>query len=93
MRLITAHLPKRLASGGGSVGGHLSAMAGLTNSNPAFEFGENSEQSSQVDAVVDMFGPTDLTQSLSWLQRWFLSRAFGTDSPGDAQLITASPAQ
>ena len=40
-----------------------------------------------------MFGPADLTQPMSWLQRIVLRRAFGTDSPSDARLIEASPVQ
>jgi dipeptidyl aminopeptidase/acylaminoacyl peptidase len=44
-----------------------------------------------VDAVVDMFGPADLTLPMSWLQRIVLRRAFGTDSPSDARLMEASP--
>ena len=46
---------------GGSAGGHLAAMVGLTGGEPGFEAGEYLEQSSRVDAVVDMFDPNDLT--------------------------------
>jgi acetyl esterase/lipase len=76
---------------GGSAGGHLATMMGLTNGDIAFERGENLEYSSQVDAVVEMFGPTDLTQPMGWLQRLLLRRAFGTDSAEDTRLIEASP--
>jgi acetyl esterase/lipase len=78
---------------GGSAGGHLAAIMGLTNGDPAFEFGEYREYSSQVDAVVEMFGPTNLTQTMGWLQRLLLRRAFGTDSPNDIRLSEASPIQ
>ena len=99
VRFLRAHavqynlLTEKIGIWGGSAGGHLVAMMGLTNGDPAFELGENREYSSQVDAVVDMFGPTDLTQPMSWLQRLILRRAFGTDSPSDARLIEASPVQ
>jgi len=99
IRFLRAHadeyhlLTEKVGIWGGSAGGHLSAMVGLTNGDPAFELGENREYSSQVDAVVEMFGPTDLTQTMGWLQRWLLHRAFGTDSPNDTQLIEASPVQ
>jgi len=46
-----------------------------------------------VIVFVDMFCPADLTLPMSWLQRLFLRRAFGTDSPSDARLIEASPVQ
>jgi dipeptidyl aminopeptidase/acylaminoacyl peptidase len=77
---------------GGSAGGHLATMMGLTNGDANnFEGGENLEYSSQVDAVVEMFGPTDLTQPMGWLQRLLLRRAFGTDSAEDTRLVEASP--
>jgi dipeptidyl aminopeptidase/acylaminoacyl peptidase len=66
-------------------------MPGLTNGDPAFEAGEYSEQSSSVTAVVEMFGPMDLTAKMGWLQRMLLRRAFGTDDPGAAVLADASP--
>ncbi|HLO17348.1 MAG TPA: alpha/beta hydrolase [Anaerolineales bacterium] len=99
IRFLRAHtekynlLTEKIGIWGGSAGGHLSTMVGLTNGDPAFELGENGEYSSQVDAVVDMFGPTDLTQPMGWLQRLLLRRAFGTDSPSDQRLIAASPIQ
>ncbi len=97
VRFLRAHateyhlLTEKIGVWGGSAGGHLSTMMGLTNGDPAFEVGEYLEYSSRVDAVVEMFGPTDLTQPMGWLQRLILRRAFGTDSPDDARLIEASP--
>jgi acetyl esterase/lipase len=97
IRFLRAHAQEynlrtgKIGIWGGSAGGHLSAMLGLTNGDPAFELGEYLQYSSQADAVVDMFGPTDLTGKLGWLQRWLLRRAFGTDSPDDPRLIEASP--
>lgn len=99
IRYLRAHagdynlLTEKIGIWGGSAGGHLVTMVGLTNDDPAFEAGEYMEVSSHVDAVVEMFGPTDLTQPMGWLQRWFLRRAFGTDSPSDTRLIEASPVQ
>jgi len=97
VRFLRAHAheydlrTEKIGIWGGSAGGHLSAMMGLTNGDPGFELGENREYSSHVDAVVEMFGPMDLTQPMSWLQRQLLRRAFGTDSPNDVRLIEASP--
>jgi len=78
---------------GGSAEGHLSAMIGLTNGDTNFEYGAYQDQSSSVDAVVEMFGPSDLTQPMGYLQRWLLRHAFGTDSSSDDRLVRASPVQ
>src|SRR5262245_9459115 len=51
---------------GGSAGGHLALMLGLTAGVVEFEgFGPNRDQSSAVQCVVDQYGPTDFTQSYS----------------------------
>jgi acetyl esterase/lipase len=76
---------------GGSAGGHLVAMVGLTNADPAFEVGDYLEESSQVSAVVEMFGPSDLTAQFNWLQKQLLRRAFGTDNTDSSLLRQASP--
>ena len=54
----------RIIVGGGSAGGHLSAMLGLTSNTRKYDVGENLEYSSAVDAVVDFCGPADLTGEL-----------------------------
>jgi acetyl esterase/lipase len=84
-------LADKIGIWGGSAGGHLAAMVGLTNDDPALDVGEYLETPSRVDAVVEMFGPADLARPMGWLQRLLLRRAFGTDSPGDPRLIEASP--
>ena len=49
---------------GGSAGGHLALMVGLTGPHKIFEgTGPNLDQSSAVQAVVNLYGPTDFTQS------------------------------
>ena len=78
---------------GGSAGGHLVAMAGLTNADPAFDTGEYLDHSSRVDAVVEMFGPTDLTAHFNLMQRMLLRRAFGTVDPKAPVVAQASPIQ
>jgi acetyl esterase/lipase len=53
--------PQKIATWGGSAGGYLAAMAGVSEGIPELEdlsLG-NPEQSSAVQAVVDWFGPTD----------------------------------
>ena len=54
--------PNRFAAWGSSAGGHLVAMLGTTGDITEFEVGENLEVSSQVQAVVNYFGPTDFLQ-------------------------------
>lgn len=58
--------PERIAAWGGSAGGHLVLMLGLTGDVAEFEgTGPNREFSSKVQAVVNYYGPTDFTQSYS----------------------------
>lgn len=51
----------RFAAWGASAGGHLVALLGTAGDAKKFDVGENLEVSSRVQAVVDFFGPTDLT--------------------------------
>lgn len=53
--------PNRIGAWGGSAGGHLVSMLGTTDASAGFDVGEYLEYSSRVQAVVDMFGPADLT--------------------------------
>jgi len=53
--------PERIGVWGVSAGGHLAAMLGTSPYKKAFEVGENLDQSSAVQAVCDIFGPTDFT--------------------------------
>lgn len=54
--------PDRFGVIGASAGGHLSALLGTTGDVKEFDVGENLDVSSRVQAVVDLFGPTDLLQ-------------------------------
>lgn len=47
---------------GGSAGGYLAAMAGTTNGVKGFDKGENLSYSSDVQAVVDVYGVSDVTK-------------------------------
>lgn len=58
--------PNRIAVAGGSAGGHLAMMAGYATDNPELEgTGGHSEVSSRVQAVVNFYGPTDLTSDFA----------------------------
>ncbi len=66
VRYLRAHAaryhldPQRIAVWGGSAGGHLVALLGTADESAGWDVGEYLDQSSRVQAVVDMFGPTDL---------------------------------
>ncbi|ACS86940.1 alpha/beta hydrolase [Musicola paradisiaca] len=47
---------------GASAGGYLSAFAGATNGDKQFDKGENLNQNSEVQAVIDFYGLSDLTR-------------------------------
>lgn len=58
--------PEHIGAWGGSAGGHLVLMLGLTADVAEFEgSGPNREFSSKVQAVINYYGPTDFTQSYS----------------------------
>ena len=71
IRYLRAHAdeygidPANVAVWGQSAGGYLAAMTGTTNGDKRFEAGENLDQSSDVQAVVDEFGPADLSKTAS----------------------------
>jgi len=54
--------PQHIGAYGGSAGGHLVALLGVSDESAGFDTGEYLEYSSRVQAVVDVFGPTDLTK-------------------------------
>lgn len=58
--------PDRIAAMGASAGGHLVALLGTTDARPGAA--GLLEHSSRVNAVIDVFGPTDLTKDFSHLR-------------------------
>jgi acetyl esterase/lipase len=54
--------PRRVALWGESAGGYLVAMAGVTNGVKAFDAGNDLEQPSDVQAVIDKFGASDTSR-------------------------------
>ena len=62
--------PTRIGAIGASAGGHLAGMLGLTGAQTSFDEGGNLDRSSAVEAVVDEYGPTDLTSPV-----WSTSKA------------------
>jgi acetyl esterase/lipase len=67
LRYLRAHAadyhidPKRIGLMGSSAGGHLVSLAGLAGPSAGFDVGEYTDQSSVVQAVIDMFGPENIT--------------------------------
>ncbi len=51
--------PSRIGAWGASAGGHLVALLGTTGETHVFDHGENLDQSSGVQCVLDWFGPAD----------------------------------
>ncbi|MFA5808936.1 MAG: alpha/beta hydrolase [Thermoleophilia bacterium] len=86
--------PERIGAWGGSAGGHLVSLLGVTDGNEGFEgTGGYAEQSSRVQAVVDMFGPSDLMKEFSGgaIGRALGMQVFGTSDQGSDILTQASP--
>lgn len=54
--------PKAFGVGGSSAGGHLVALVGTSGGVKEFDVGANLDRSSAVQAVYDLYGPTDLIQ-------------------------------
>jgi acetyl esterase/lipase len=85
----------RIGVEGESAGGQLAALLGLTDTSAGFDGngGWNGE-SSQVQAVVDLFGPMNLTEFetvTNNYNRQTIANVFGAKNNGDAILKRASP--
>lgn len=86
--------PKRIGVTGGSAGGHLSLLVGLTDADDGLEGKSGSpDQSSRVQAVVNFFGPTDMAACyeksvVAWIFRLFLD---GKPNESAALYQAASP--
>lgn len=86
--------PRRIGVTGESAGGHLSLLVGLTDSKANLEGdGGKAEESSRVQAVVNVFGPTDMakcyeTSSVAWIFRLFMG---GTPEEAAETYQAASP--
>lgn len=85
--------PDRIAAWGSSAGAHLAALLGTTEDGQFEGNGGHAGVSSRVGAVVDLWGPADLTDG----EGWPLGTAatfrlvFGTDDLDSPVLAEASP--
>jgi acetyl esterase/lipase len=83
--------PLRIGVFGSSAGGHLSALLGVTSTEDGFDVGEYLDQSSRANAVVDLFGPTDINQISLGGADSVIEQTFGKHSiPSEAYRL-ASP--
>lgn len=85
--------PNRIGVWGVSAGGHLAAMLGTTDPSAGLDGnGGYADQSSRVQAVVDIAGPADLTSpGFAAAQKGIDTKVFGATSPQDVVLERASP--
>ncbi len=84
--------PDRIGAWGGSAGGHLVALLSVTDAAAGFEGnGGYADQSSRVQAVVDMFGPSDLTAIFQGADTQLLEQVFGTTDRNSDIVKLASP--
>jgi acetyl esterase/lipase len=86
--------PDKVGAVGFSAGGHLVAMLGLAGKEAGFEGTLYPEQSSKVNCVVDLFGPTDLTlyAESEGLNKGFMRPLLGDQALQSRELhVKASP--
>lgn len=81
--------PARIGAYGGSAGGHLAALLGTTGGH-GFEAGISSLDA-EVAAVVDLFGPADLTMEFGGSAANTMTTVFGTADRSSKVLKQASP--
>lgn len=83
--------PDKIGVWGGSAGGHLVALMGTAPDKSEWKVGEYLDQSSRVQAVVDMFGPADLSLEFDSSNFQTARVVFGAKDGSDPKLINASP--
>jgi acetyl esterase/lipase len=98
VRFLRAHAaelqldPEHIGAWGTSAGGHIVSLLGLAHKSAGWDTGQYLEQSSDIQAVVDMFGPTDLlhlSDELEAAKKTF--SLFGGVEPTKSMLASASP--
>lgn len=81
---------------GGSAGGHLASLLGTANDTSSKTFGwdavgQHLDQSSRVQAVVDLYGPVDLTYFFAGFNRFVSQSVFGSRDLTQQIFRDASP--
>ncbi len=96
IRWLRAHAEKygydasKIGVGGGSAGGHLALLLGLSSGVKKLEgtIGDNLDQSSQVQAIVDLFGPSALVRFAKTSKRFKYNDKQDSDFLNAASPIT-----
>ncbi len=84
--------PNRIGVFGSSAGGHLVALLGTADETAGFEGdGGSKEQSSRVQAVVDMFGPADFSARVGRSNQRLDENVFDVGKKGEGAMKLASP--
>ncbi len=81
----------RIGAMGSSAGGHLVSLLGVTDEGVFEGSGGYAGYASQVQAVVDMAGPIDLTQQFAIMTASLLRDVFGINKHTSPILVNASP--
>jgi acetyl esterase/lipase len=95
VRYLRAHAadynldPDRIGAIGASAGGHLAALLGASDETAGWEVGEHLDQSSRVQAVLTMAGPSDFDRDFPSLNT-SIYFAFGDLAGGDSAFMTAA---
>lgn len=84
--------PDRIGLFGNSAGGHLAALAGLAGRSAGWDVGENLEQSSQVQAVIVLAAPADLTRPFpGWVGELIETVFAGQSLPASSPITYITP--
>jgi len=81
----------RIGAMGGSAGGHLVSLLGLSGDQDFNSSGGSTGQSARVQAVVDMYGPSDISVVPGGVDRGLLMQVFGAADRSAAVVRQASP--
>lgn len=97
VRYLRAHAaeynidPSRFGVIGGSAGGHLAALLGLTDATAGFDVGEYLAYPSNVQAVVDMYGSSNIAPPYTTHLFFDTMNVFGISNENDPIFIRSSP--
>jgi acetyl esterase/lipase len=81
----------RIGATGGSAGGHLVSLLGLSRDDVFNSSGGNPNQSARVKAVADFYGPADISVVPGGVDQGLLLQVFGASSRSDPVVKAASP--